>query len=298
MPCGKVETPEDILNFAPLNLGGSTERTETPITASLSQPSDDGVDVEMTDANNEAQAERNGTMVKSLKSEDVERPVRDLPQHTESNNPTFYARTNGDEDSKHPDSQLNEPEMDTNGNRNPGMDIEDDGAAGDVSEPDEMRSVRPRRMRTRAQFANPSQGNESVDGDPGSPSAETLNSLPAPHPLFLVPDNIHQDSNFGLPPNDVEDTRRLLWSYIQKQEETVRGFEQMLENLLRVCRMKDDVWEWCNAEGHLGEMSDGEDWYDRERWGLAPGEDLKKGADEDEAEAVDESRGKRGRRRQ
>lgn len=77
----------------------------------------------------------------------------------------------------------------------------------------------------------------------------------------------------------------------------MRGFEHMLESLLRACRMKDDVFEWCKAEGHVGEMSDGEDWYDREKWGLAEGEDLKKGADEDEAE-VDEGRTtKRGRGR-
>lgn len=73
----------------------------------------------------------------------------------------------------------------------------------------------------------------------------------------------------------------------------------MHESLLRACRMKEDVLEWCKAEGHVGEMSDGEDWYDHEKWGLAEGEDLKKGADEDEIEAVDESRatGKRGRGR-
>jgi hypothetical protein len=70
--------------------------------------------------------------------------------------------------------------------------------------------------------------------------------------------------------------------------------------LLKAYRMKEEVWEWCKADGHVGEMSDGEDWYDRERWSLAEGEDLKKGADEDEAEgAADEGRatGKRGRGR-
>jgi hypothetical protein len=47
-------------------------------------------------------------------------------------------------------------------------------------------------------------------------------------------------------------------------------------------------------------MSDGEDWYDREKWGLAEGEELKKGADEEDADnLVDEGRttGKRGRGR-
>jgi hypothetical protein len=119
--------------------------------------------------------------------------------------------------------------------------------------------------------------------------------------MFLVSDNIRPDKDFGLPSNEAEDTRRLLWSYIQKQEETVRNFTYMLNSLLQADHLKEDVFEWCKAEGHIGEMSDGEDWYDREKWGLGEGEDLKKGADDDEVEtAVVEERttGKRGRRRQ
>jgi hypothetical protein len=90
----------------------------------------------------------------------------------------------------------------------------------------------------------------------------------------------------------------LLWAYIQKQEVTIRLLSEMLDHLLKAYRMKDDVWEWCKAEGHVGEMSDGEDWYDPQRWGLAEGETLRKGADDDEIE-VDEGRatGKRGRTR-
>jgi len=60
--------------------------------------------------------------------------------------------------------------------------------------------------------------------------------------------------------------------------------------------MKDTVWEWCNAEGHVGEMSDGEDWVDEGAWGLAEGE-LKKGEDEIEegdAEVVVGGRGANG----
>lgn len=64
----------------------------------------------------------------------------------------------------------------------------------------------------------------------------------------------------------------------------MRGFETMLESLLRACRMKDDVFEWCKAEAHVGEMSDGEDWYDKEKWGLKEDEDLRKGADEDDGD--------------
>ena len=153
----------------------------------------------------------------------------------------------------------------------------------------------PRRMTTRAQ-ANT--GHPSGIQSPLS-SSDTISTLPTPHPLFLIPDNVRPDANFGLPAAEAEETRRLLWSYIQKQEETVRGFEHMHDSLLRACHMKADVLEWCKAEGHVGEMSDGEDWYDREKWGLAEGEDLKKGTDEDEEEIVDESRttAKRGRGR-
>lgn len=154
----------------------------------------------------------------------------------------------------------------------------------------------PRRMTTRAQ------ANAATTTNQRSPSpaiSEAASSIPPPHPLFLIPDSVRANVNFGLPPNEADETRRLLWSYIQKQEETVRGFEHMLDSLLKACRMREDVLDWCKAEGHLGEMSDGEDWYDCEKWGLAEGEDLKKGADEDEVEAVDDGRatGKRGRGR-
>ncbi|KAG9826013.1 hypothetical protein KCU68_g15191, partial [Aureobasidium melanogenum] len=87
--------------------------------------------------------------------------------------------------------------------------------------------------------------------------------------------------------------RRLLLLYCQKQEQVVRESEQMLEGLLKADRMRKDVWRWCKTEGHLGEMSDGEDWYDMEEWNLsAP---LQKGKEEEEVE--DEGRVKGRRRR-
>lgn len=74
----------------------------------------------------------------------------------------------------------------------------------------------------------------------------------------------------------------------------MRGAESLYEGLLKADRMRKSVWKWCKAEGHVGEMSDGEDWYDREEWGL-DGE-LRKGNLEEEEE-VGETRGKRGRGR-
>ncbi|PGH19121.1 hypothetical protein AJ80_04199 [Polytolypa hystricis UAMH7299] len=166
----------------------------------------------------------------------------------------------------------------------------------------------PRRMTTRAQAnaSNPQPPNQS--DSPGLSDATTRSGSPAdtdislltPHPLYYLPTSPNLDRLCGLPPLEADETRRLLWSYIQKQEETVRGFARMYDMLLKSLRMKDEVWEWCKAEGHVGEMSDGEDWYDKERWGLGEGEDLKKGADEDEVDVITEETrgGKRGRRRQ
>ncbi|KAL4975480.1 RXT2-like protein [Aspergillus desertorum] len=245
---------------------------------------------------------------KEPKSEEVDTAVGDLPRHSEIReggavivNGDKQDKTLGEQDRiTDPDGTLGnemkenretEPERQNNNRR---------GANEDVEMGNGLSPEPSRRMTTRAQTsAGPLQ--QGRDSRPASPSAssDTFSLLPTPHPLYLVPESIRPDPNFGLPPNEAEDTRRLLWSYVQKQEETVRGFEHMLESLLRACRMKDDVFEWCKAEGHVGELSDGEDWYDREKWGLAEGEDLKKGADEDDIEPVEESRAstKRGRGR-
>lgn len=187
------------------------------------------------------------------------------------------------------------------GNKDTDANVENDETMDDVSpEP-------PRRMTTRAQAnqataPNPHQGSmqsstPSLSGTIPSAS-DTDNSLFEPHPLFLLPQSIRVDRSCGIPQHEADETRHLLWAYIQKQEVTVRLLTETLEMLRKAHRMKEEVWEWCKAEGHLGEMSDGEDWYDGEQWGLAPGEELRKGADEDEVE-VEESRerGKRGRRR-
>jgi hypothetical protein len=278
-------------------------------------------DVEMTGVQNQEMDHGGHTdrdeQTREPKSEEVETPVGDLPQHPD----TIEARANGSNTMNSHLEHNNIPGFDGTLHRDRNDHANDSGVSGDGSvhtnhkgrnedqgdeldKDEEMQDglspEPPHRMTTRAQAnaTNPQQEGESDNISP-SPSSDTLSSLPMPHPLFLVPDSIRADPNLGLLPMEAEETRRLLWSYVQKQEETVRGFEHMLECLLRACRMKDDVLEWCKAEGHVGEMSDGEDWYDREKWGLADGEDLKKGADEDEIELVEESRAsnKRGRGR-
>ncbi|KAK1150317.1 hypothetical protein N8T08_000219 [Aspergillus melleus] len=280
-------------------------------------------DVEMTDAQNqETQGDApkdNVEQGKVPKAEEVDTPVGDLPQHPETTVPGPLP--NGNSTGNSQSWQVLATDSDTtldkarreNANDKPATSVEgalaDPGSWADTqgNETDQDEEMHdeadhgpPQRMTTRAQVnaVNPQQELDPSNLSP-SPSSDTLSTLPAPHPLFLTPNSVRPDPNFGLPPNEAEDTRRLLWSYVQKQEETVRGFEHMLECLLRAGRMKEDVLEWCKAEGHVGEMSDGEDWYDREKWGLAEGEDLKKGADEDEIETVEESRtsNKRGRGR-
>ncbi|KAJ5370186.1 uncharacterized protein N7496_006278 [Penicillium cataractarum] len=305
MPCGLVETLDDRYIFEPRivddirNLSAGQQRQSALGTPSaigdLSGPQDllsttgqlndrqtaTAGDVEMTEvpaASNDDLQEA----VTEFKSEETDAMVKDLPQHpaedpdqgSETIDRNGIANTNGE--AAHHETNEDDNEQDTEMHE------------GSSPEP-------PRRMTTRAQAnaTNPSDGNQSPL------SADNASFLQTPHPLFVIPENVRPDANFGLPPSEAEETRRLLWSYIQKQEETVRGFEHMLESLLRATHMKADVLEWCKAEGHVGEMSDGEDWYDREKWGLAEGEDLKKGTDEDEVETVDESRttAKRGRGR-
>lgn len=107
------------------------------------------------------------------------------------------------------------------------------------------------------------------------------------HPMFLAPKSAHPDRDLGLPDPEAEDVRRLLQLYIQKQEEVCRGAKRLYEGLLRADRLRKTVLAWSKAEAHCGpnrDMSDGEDWYDKEEWGLT--EDLKKGQDEEEEDTT------------
>jgi len=331
MPCGAIETPEDRWIFEPrivnenqsssgsgYGLGGpETPLTTgennmpqdgaTPGTASVQEPQQDPVDgdVEMAEvpATYEDANMTNDTQeqMKEPKAEEADATVKDLPQHTDGGSGPAHAKASAsgpaDQDmAANSGGNLDEMEVAKNGNNADGGHAHEGEADQDAEMHSGSSPEPPRRMTTRAQTnaANP----HTEDGQSPSSSADTTGSLPTPHPLFLIPDNVRPDANFGLPATEAEETRRLLWSYIQKQEETVRGFEHMLESLLRACHMKSDVLEWSKAEGHIGEMSDGEDWYDREKWGLAEGEDLKKGTDEDEVETVDDSRTTAKRNRQ
>lgn len=134
--------------------------------------------------------------------------------------------------------------------------------------------------RLRAQATNTAASN-SPGPSPDSPNSTTP-TYPI-HPIFLLPPSARPDRDFGLPPVEAEETRRLLMLYVQKQEEVCRGSWRLYEGLLKADRLRKTVFRWAKAEAHVGEMSDGEDWYDKEEWGLE--EDLKKGHDEDEDDA-------------
>ncbi|KAL8717129.1 MAG: hypothetical protein Q9181_008355, partial [Wetmoreana brouardii] len=136
------------------------------------------------------------------------------------------------------------------------------------------------------------------------PTSPTLSShSPSsfePHPLFLLPPALatahapHHAypmmslalAHSGLPPDELLETRKLLSLYIQKSEETIRGLESILGKLIKAKRRRERLWSWCTAEGHVGEMSDGEDWIDEKEWGLEMGE-LRKGRDEDASALVE-----------
>lgn len=155
---------------------------------------------------------------------------------------------------------------------------------------DELQPI-AHRMTTRAQAQAVSDNNTSMPTR--SPSVAS-SYVPPIHPIFLIPHGACSDRDLGLPPDEAEATRRILMSYVQKQEEVCRGADKLYNGLLKAVRMKKDVFDSCKAEGHIGEMSDGEDWYDKEEWGLE--EDLRKGHDEEEDDAGTQHKKTRGRR--
>lgn len=161
------------------------------------------------------------------------------------------------------------------------------------TEDDQMEDIQvpAHRMTTRAQAQAVSDKARSSHTRSPTPGAS---NPPYIHPLFIIPPVALPDRDFGLPPNEAEETRRILMMWIQKQEEVVRGIERLYDGLLKADRMRKTVYKWCKAEGHVGEMSDGEDWYDKEEWGLD--EDLKKGQLEEEDDTVIQGKKTRGRR--
>lgn len=169
--------------------------------------------------------------------------------------------------------------------------VKDQGSRGGEDEDDALQPP-PRRMTTRAQALATSENNTNSSHTRSASPASWV--PPVIHPLYLMPPSAHPDRNFSLPPSEAEDIRRMVMLYVQKQEEVCRGAEKLYVGLLRADRMRKTVFKWCKAEAHVGEMSDGEDWYDKEEWGLD--EDLRKGHDDEEDDAVTQGKKTRGRR--
>lgn len=151
--------------------------------------------------------------------------------------------------------------------------------------------IAPRRMRTRAQAQAASEPTVSTRNE--SPESWVP---PEIHPLFKIPETAIPDKDIGLPKAEADETRRLFTMYVQKQEEVCRGAERLYDGLLQADRQRKMVLKWCKAEGHVGEMSDGEDWYDKEEWGLE--EELEKGHNDEDGDtnAIIQGKKTRGRR--
>ncbi|MCJ1287114.1 hypothetical protein MMC26_006462 [Xylographa opegraphella] len=161
----------------------------------------------------------------------------------------------------------------------------------DEVEAKEFIQVPSRRMRTRAQAQAVSDKTHSSHTRSSSPETSEAGCI---HSFYLMPHSAVLDRDYGLPSLEADETRRILMMWVQKQEEVVRGVERLYEYLLKADRMRKNVIRWCKAESHIGEMSDGEDWYDKEEWGLE--EDLKKGQLEEEDESTNQGKKTRVRR--
>lgn len=192
-------------------------------------------------------------------------------------------------DPKLPDGATQDQLQDTTENPNPKENEDNNQDSSPISTP-----PLPTRRITRALAAEGATP-QIASPPPTSPTLSIQSpSLLEPHPFFLLPQSLatyhapHPShplplhlAHSGLPPDELLETRKLLSLYIQKSEETIRGLESIYAKLVKAKRRRDLVWEWCVAEGHVGEMSDGEDWIDVDRWGLTR-EELRKGRDEDQ----------------
>lgn len=306
VPCGALETEHDLLLFnqgvpgttAPPSVAGTLPDTTSNIDfgdrVDQTQPTA-GTEATRLDAENEPKAETTRT----ADTMDVTRHELDRPETAEERPDSSNAADPGastkveEADASHPEEPT-DTSMTGNAESvtkqptatHDDSDITNNTTTIPISQEDDAPAAHQMTTRSaRAQAFPPA--------SPDSPNLTTSPSTPQVHPFFLAPEGAMPSRSYGLPPMEADDTRRLLYAYCQRQEEVVRGVQRLYHGLLRAKRMRDTVWEWCNAEGHIGEMSDGEDWVDEGAWGLAEGE-LKKGEDEIEegdAEVVVGGRG-------
>jgi hypothetical protein len=229
--------------------GSPMENTHTRSTTDDGTARNAGSDIEMAEAPNPENPQ--GPETKGLNTEDAEQSVRAISEHSENADARSWANdsqsygehTNstrtgefGLRETENNDNTTTKEPAKTGGSEAGDVDMtnadeaeDSKGSEGQASSPEP-----PRRMTTRAQ-ANATTTNENgtTSGSRFSSPDTSSMQIPSTHALFVVSESIRPDKDFGLPPNEAEDTRRLLWSYIQKQEETVRGFTYMLNSLLR-----------------------------------------------------------------
>ncbi|EFQ96708.1 hypothetical protein MGYG_08632 [Nannizzia gypsea CBS 118893] len=284
MPCGAVERDDDAELFgAPTPHSMAQEPSGSNPTATNSS---DRMNVDQhSDINGDISTS------KDRKNDDKKVDQPDQPPDN-SHDP------DGDAIMESADANERESNDRKGGGGEPEGDQAESGSPKDKDKDKEMTDdgfLHPRRMTTRAQVS----ANQNTASQEKQNEKENEALSLEVDPIFRLPRMPLEEQNCGLTQSEADETRRMLWAYIQKQGESVRLFTEMLKMLRKSHRMKEEVWEWCKAEAHIGEMSDGEDWYDKERWGLGEGEDLRKGADEEETEGLDEGRptGKRGRGR-
>lgn len=328
MPCGSAEVSDDWDLFdpkpnAPLQQAGKKRKHENG--NEVSQNGINGHDSlqeedsptqnvgKMPEANNEAPE---GTQIKKIGKDEAADPSTEQPPkkdkidkidkivaaneppatngvHLEQGTETAHGESANEQlDENHPRTAAGEPseKVDVDGEE------PDDDTASDAQ-------PQPTRRITRALAAE--YISSTAPTPPLSPHSTTPSidsSLLQADPIFLLPPALaakHRAprslSRLGLPAEEFMETRRLLTMFIQKQEESVRGYEAVLAKLIKAKRMRDNVWEWSKTEGHVGEWSDGEDWVDAEAWGLTADE-LKKGKDEEEVEGQEDT-GRKGKRR-
>jgi hypothetical protein len=282
------ETSDDITEAAAPK---DTDMSDAPkITGDATTNGDTNPVVESVENAAKEQPEVDGT-AKSVIPDVTDKPSD--AQTEENKAPEKPEEPKHEEQEEDPDTTLVDPDAPPSDGPEPPQ----ENANADADKPDEqeLAAPSPKRMRTRGQVQAAAATETSTNRRSRSPSASDNTSFI--HPYFLAPPSSYPIPNLCIPSLEADETRRMLQLYVQKQEEVVRGVERLFMGLLKADRMRKEVWEWAVAEGHRGEMSDGEDYFDCEAWGVDPAVGLKKGADEEgEVEEDKQAKKTRGRR--
>ena len=320
VPCEMFETEQDDVMLLPNNDGAPEVPAPQSAVPSVTLEQDSIPDKEagLEDRNGDASADQADIMAGE---EGIEAMDMALQQAAVEAEKTEIARTAGTEtagsDGDVPETSeletlapsataLDNPAL-TGVRRSIEREREPEAASERTSNSGKEANAPSHAMTTRARARSP-----QITPSP-SPTPSDSASVPAVHPWFQIPPSSIPDRDLGLPANEAEETRRLLLLYVQKQEQVVRQLSTLYEGLQRADRVRRDVYRACKAEGHLKddgkgnmvtEMSDGEDWYDVEDWGLGKA-DLKIGKDgrlglekgKDEVEDAEEEGRRGGRRR-